>query len=660
MKKVEVIGHLDCKDTVLRTLQELGVVEIEDVTDQLTDAQAEDGSSVFVSRDSDPERIAAVQESISRIKSALEFLEQLSPRKKSFIEQFVGFQVPLTPRQLDEFLSDTAALDRLLMHIKELEQKLQSLENRANGLKQLIGQMTPWSRLEIPVEELVQTRHTIALAGTVEAEHLHELTNQIQEASDDTAVATVVSQDQYTARTVVIAHRKYEDQVVSVLRSHGFSPQSFPFQKGFVSDFIQETREELACVLRQMDEVVREAKALDGEKNRLWAVLDAYETERDRLLMAERLARTEKAFWLVGWSKADESGRVEDALRKIDDTLVVAIKDPDAGDEPPVVLVNHRLVRPFEVILDLYSLPKTGEIDPTAFVGFFFTLFFAMAAADVGYGVVLAAVCYFLLCKLRMSDLGRKTFELLMISGVASAVFGLATGSLFGFNLGYSLISPVEDPIPFLVLSLGLGVVHLYAGVLLEFYDNVRNGRVMAGVFDQGLWLVFLTSLILLGVQSQVPVGVPLGKYAGYVAIGSAIGLVLTQGRHHSNPLLRIGSGLASLYNVSGYLGDVLSYTRLLGLGMASGVIASVINLVAGMFWRTPIIGPAVTIAILVFGHIFNLFIGVIGEYVHVSRLQYVEFFGKFFEGGGRAFSPFKVKSRYVYITDAQGQGGKV
>lgn len=662
MKKIEVIGHLDCKDAVLRTLQTLGVVEVEDITHMIDGCEGEDGdlslASTQIFRADDSNRLAAIEDKISVVRSSLQFIERLSPRKKSLMEQFTGYQVPLTQSQLDEYISDTDALNTLIARVAELERQLGSLEGQESDLAQALEQMMPWASLEIPVESLCGTRHTTVLVGVADGEHLHELLDQVEEACEGTAVVTVVSQSRQTARLVVVVHRDHEDDVLSVLRSHGFSNQSFPFNRGLVSEFVEKTRDELGRVRAQIDEVKREVRALDGEKSRLWAVLDAYEIERDRFLVTERLVRTKKVFALLGWSKADECNKIEKALAEIDDALVVTIKDPAEGDDPPVVLVNNRLTRPFEVILDLYSLPKADEIDPTAAVSFFFALFFAMAAADFGYGVVLALTSYVLLRKVRMSDLGRKTFELLFISGVAAAVFGLITGGFFGASLGYSLISPTEDPIAFIALSLGLGIVHLYAGMIIEFYDNVRRGQVMAGLFDQGLWLLLLTSLIVLGLQSQTSINIPLGEYAGWVAAASAVGLVLTQGRHQSNLLLRLGSGLASLYDISGYFSDVLSYTRLLGLGMASGVIATVINLVASMFWSTPVIGPVVTIVIVVFGHVFNLFIGVIGGYVHVSRLQYIEFFGKFFEGGGRAFSPLKAKSRYVYVTDTQQQGG--
>ncbi|MGI6101986.1 MAG: V-type ATP synthase subunit I [Bacillota bacterium] len=662
MKKIEVIGHLDCKDAVLRTLQTLGVVEVEDITHMIDGCEGEDGdlslASTQIFRADDSNRLAAIEDKISVVRSSLQFIERLSPRKKSLMEQFTGYQVPLTQSQLDEYISDTDALNTLIARVAELERQLGSLEGQESDLAQALEQMMPWASLEIPVESLCGTRHTTVLVGVADGEHLHELLDQVEEACEGTAVVTIVSQSRQTARLVVVVHRDHEDDVLSVLRSHGFSNQSFPFNRGLVSEFVEKTRDELGRVRAQIDEVKREVRALDGEKSRLWAVLDAYEIERDRFLVTERLVRTKKVFALLGWSKADECNKIEKALAEIDDALVVTIKDPAEGDDPPVVLVNNRLTRPFEVILDLYSLPKADEIDPTAAVSFFFALFFAMAAADFGYGVVLALTSYVLLRKVRMSDLGRKTFELLFISGVAAAAFGLITGGFFGASLGYSLISPTEDPIAFIALSLGLGIVHLYAGMIIEFYDNVRRGQVMAGLFDQGLWLLLLTSLIVLGLQSQTSINIPLGEYAGWVAAASAVGLVLTQGRHQSNLLLRLGSGLASLYDISGYFSDVLSYTRLLGLGMASGVIATVINLVASMFWSTPVIGPVVTIVIMVFGHVFNLFIGVIGGYVHVSRLQYIEFFGKFFEGGGRAFSPLKAKSRYVYVTDTQQQGG--
>lgn len=671
MKRVEVVGHLDCKDDVLRALQKLGVLEIEDITEQLgtseehsedTSDESPGGLEELVTRDSSSERLTAIEADITRIRSSLESLERFSPRKRSFIEQFAGYQIPLTQQEMDQFSSDAETALKAAAQLAELEQQHSTLVDRESGLLASVAQVRPWEGLDVPVEMLEPTRHTAVFCGTVtlDSEAVDDFTRALAEAARGAAVVRIASAEEQSVRLVAVAHKEYEDDVLSVLRSYDFSPQSFPCARGRVVDFLINAEAELRRVRTSIDKTVEDIKTLEPERTRLSARLDHLESERDRLLVTERLVRSEKAFGLAGWVRARDCAKLERTLSGIDDALVFAARDPEPGETHPIALVNSRLSRPFEVVLELYNMPWRGEIDPTAFVSFFFALFFAMAAADFGYGAVLAALCYVLLRTVRMSELGRKTFQLLFIAGVATMIVGLITGGFFGATLGFSLLNPVDDPIAFLLVSFAVGIVHLYAGMAIEFYENVRQGKALAGIFDQGLWMLLLASLVVLIAQFLSPSEIPYAQFAKYGAVVGAVGLVLTQGRHQKNPLLRLGSGLASLYNVFSYAGDVLSYCRLLGLGMASGVIAAVINLVAGMFWSTPVVGKVITIAILMGGHAFNLFIGVIGAYVHVSRLQYVEFFSKFFEGGGKAFSPFRIRSRYVYVKEAEHQGGSV
>lgn len=667
MKRVEVVGHLDCKDDVLRTLQRLGVLEIEDITPALGKSEndpdeASSGLEELVTRDGSGERLTAIEAEIGRVRSALESLERFSPRRKLFIEQFAGYQIPLTQQQMEQFGSDAETANRIAARIAELEQQHAELVDRESGLLASIAQARPWGNLDVPVEMLAPTRHTSVHCGTValNSAPIEELTRTLIEAGRGAAAVRVVSEDEHSARLIVLVHREFEEDVLSILRSHEFSPQSFSFARGRAVDFLTNAEAELRKTRTDIDRVVGEIKGLEPERARLSARLDYLEAERDRLLVTERLVRSKKAFGLVGWVKSRDCAKLEKTLSEIDDTLVVISREPEPDEVPPVALVNNRLARPFEVVLELYSMPLRTEVDPTVFVGFFFALFFAMASADMGYGAVMAAVCFVLLRTVRMSDLGRKTFQLLFIAGVATIVVGLVTGGLFGATLSFSLLNPVDDPIAFLLVSFAVGIVHMYVGMAIEFYENVRQGKTLAGILDQGLWVLLLSSLVVLIAQFLSPNDIPYAQFAKYGAIVGAAGLVLTQGRHQKNPLLKLGSGLASLYNVFSYAGDVLSYCRLLGLGMASGVIASVINLVAGLFWSTPVVGKIITIGILLGGHAFNLFIGVIGAYVHVSRLQYVEFFGKFFEGGGKAFSPFRIKPRYVYVKEAEHQGGSV
>jgi V/A-type H+-transporting ATPase subunit I len=207
-------------------------------------------------------------------------------------------------------------------------------------------------------------------------------------------------------------------------------------------------------------------------------------------------------------------------------------------------------------------------------------------------------------------------------------------------------MNPLDDPIRLLIFSFILGIIQIYTGLCLQAYKNIRDGNTTAALFDQGMWMIFLAGCIMFALPGMAQV-------AKIVAIAGAIGLVLTQGRHQRNPVLKLGSGILSLYDATGFLSDVLSYSRVLALGLATGVIATVINTM-GELIGVNFIGYIFMIILLIGGHLFNIAINALGAYVHSSRLQYVEFFSKFYEGGGRAFQPFKINTKYINLENGE------
>ena len=232
--------------------------------------------------------------------------------------------------------------------------------------------------------------------------------------------------------------------------------------------------------------------------------------------------------------------------------------------------------------------------------------------------------------------------------------WGILFGSWFG-NVGELLgippvlLSPLDQPIEMLILCFALGIVHLFAGMAVKGYMNIKEGNVWAAVFDQGFWYIFLIGLILMLVgKGEQP-----GQVGKYMAIAGAIGLILTQGRQEKNIFKKFFKGVLSLYDVTGFLSDVLSYSRLFALGLTTGIIGTVVNEIGLMFGKS-VIGWILAAVVLAIGHVFNILINSIGAYVHASRLQYIEFFGKFFEGGGHAFNPLSIKTKYTQVYDEE------
>ena len=275
-----------------------------------------------------------------------------------------------------------------------------------------------------------------------------------------------------------------------------------------------------------------------------------------------------------------------------------------------------------------------------------FLCIFGIMMGDAGYGLIIAALSYFALRKFKLRGTGKKLVSLILLGGVSCILWGSIFGGWFG-NAGALVglpplwFDPINEPLTMLIFCFALGLIQIFAGMGLKAYMNIRQGKIWDAVFDQGLWYVTIIGLIIM---------VTLSKAVGqYMALLGAAGLVLTQGRHQKNIVKRIFSGLLSLYDITGYFSDMLSYSRLFALALSGSVIATVINqlgLMAANSW----IGWIIAAVVLAAGHGFNILISILGAYVHTSRLQYIEFFGRLFETGGHAFRPLRIKTKFIDV----------
>ena len=319
---------------------------------------------------------------------------------------------------------------------------------------------------------------------------------------------------------------------------------------------------------------------------------------------------------------------------------------------PPVDLENTAIVKPFEAVTEMYSPPKYTEIDPTPLVTVFFVLFFGICLSDAGYGAMLSILSILMMKKYTMGSTGKKFLRLLFIGGISSFFFGVLGGSLFGdlLKMPAIWINPIEDPMTMLIFALILGLIQIFVGIGVKMYNDIRRGDIKDAVFDQLTRFILLSGLVLIILAemdvlflSKIPYGV-----AGF----GIIALVLTQGRHQKSMVNKMVYGLASLYGIIGYFSDVLSYSRLMALSLATIVLAMVFNTIAFMMKDIYIVGIFITAMVLIVGHLFMLIIGTMGAFVHTMRLQYVEFFSKFYVGGGKKFSPFRVSTKYIEIEE--------
>jgi len=484
--------------------------------------------------------------------------------------------------------------------------------------------------------------------GSVPAADFAGFQERLAEAAPETLVQ-VVNQDREQVYLFLI-HLTGRPEIEDLLKEYNWAPLAVPKDlTDTPAQCMAGLEERLVGYDKERQEILAEVEKLLGERPRLMAYYDNLALQRDRLAVTESFGSTGQAVLITGWTPAADVDRLEKELNRVSRTATLLAVAPEEGEAFPVALENGPLVEPFEAVTNLYSTPNHREIDPTPALAPFFFVFFGIALGDAGYGILLTILSLFLLKKLQPKGMGEQLLKVLALGGLATIGFGILSGGWFGDLLPIPPLwfNPVEDPMKMLIVSLILGVIHLYTGMGIQAYRSIKDGKALDALFDQGLWYLFLTGLPLLAFP-------PFQGAGKVMALAGAVGLVLTQGRHQKNVFMKIITGVGSLYNVTGYLSDVLSYSRLLALGLAGGVIAVAINTMGRLVASAGVIGLVVMVLLLVGGHIFNLIISALGAFVHTSRLQYIEYFGKFFEGGGKAFTPFQIKTQYVDVDERE------
>lgn len=369
------------------------------------------------------------------------------------------------------------------------------------------------------------------------------------------------------------------------------------------------------------------------------------------------IVSTNSAYVLEGYIPAEASEKIKSEIEK-NFSASVFITDIPKGEDFPVQLENPKLIQPFEVVTEMYSTPASYGIDPSKVMAPFYFIFFGMMLSDAGYGLLLTLATGFVLLKAKPSGQFKKLCSLLCICGVSTFIFGLLFGSFFSdlistLTLGKitqpALVNPMEDPMTVLLAGYVLGAVHIMTGLGVKAYMLIKNGKTLDAVFDVGSWyLVFIgIGLMLIPQTSGIAV---------YVILAGVIMLILTQGRSEKNIIKKFLSGVLSLYDATGFLSDILSYSRLLALGLSTAVVGMVVNKMGSMGASQGWTVSSAVIFTLVFilGHGFNIVINVLGSYVHTCRLMYIEFFSKFFESGGKMFTPLTLKNKFTKFSASE------
>jgi len=650
MNKISAIGLDTVKTGLVNELMDLGVVEISSQESKLTDPDW----IYYIEKDGNENEVLNFDTRISKTNLVIESLNKFDKTKKPMFST----RKAVLKNDFESAMLNKDKIEESVDYILKLNNQLNELSTEENKIIANIISLKPWVSYDIPVE-LSETKYTSIFIGVVpNVVNVENLKAQLEEKTNRCFV-NLVGSDKDQDYIAIVCMKNEKEDVYDILKQYGFNTVVFKDLNGTAAQNIVEYEKKIKEISKQRTSFEDEISKLVNYQYNIQLFYDYLTIERDKCKVRSNMLKTQKTFYINGWIPEKSKEKVENVLKQYE--CWYEIHEAEDGEQYPILLNNNSFAQPFESITELYSLPSSTNIDPTAAMSPFYFMFFGLMLADVGYGIFMAAACFLVLKKFKIEGTLKKMVKMFFYCGLSTAFWGIMFGSYFGdaiptaaktfFDADFLIkplwLNPMKEPMTVLVFSCIFGVVHLFVGMGIQAYMLIRDGKPWSALFDVGFWYGFILGIAFWLFGNSVIPG--LGQVGKWMTILFAAGLILTQGRSKKNLIGKLIGGVLSLYNITSYLSDILSYSRLLALGLASGVISSVLSIL-GTMSGGGLVGAIVFIIVMIAGHTFNFAINALGSFVHAARLQYVEFFGKFYEGGGEAFNPLINKTKYIRI----------
>ena len=666
MKRLELYGLARDKKAVVKLLQRRGVVEIR---------CPEEGVGCFFQADTSPQRLEQEQNA-HLLEEAVALADKYAPPKKPFLSLLRGRPF-VAAQRYKEMARELPARLETAKTLLSLGKGLTDSQAQEVRLRTQLEALSPWLGLDLPLS-FQGTRHTRAFIGSFPQEWDEAgLKNALAAALPEVPgieLEVLSSQPQQTC-VFLLCRRDQSQQVADALRGLGFAS---PGAGGDLPPARQAEvlRRELQEEQRRQTEARAQIAELAKQRDSLLLAADCCGAKAQEYAVLGQLWQSPHAFCLTGYLPAEDAPGLLEELSQAFPVYAEAA-DPGPQEEVPVKLRNNFFTAPMEGVVAGYSLPSRAEVDPSAVMAFFYYVLFGLMLSDAAYGILMVLGCGFALWKFRDMEAGmRKSMRMFFFCGISTTVWGVLFGSYFGdvvpvvaetfFHTEVTVpalwFEPLSDPMRLLIFSFGVGVLHLFTGLGVQFYQLCRRKKYADALYDVVFWYLLVGGLILVLLSTELfqniaelPFRVPgpVAMVAGALAGVGAVGIVCTAGRESRNPFKRFLKGLYGIYGVSSYLSDILSYSRLLALGLATSVISTVFNQL-GVMLGGGAVGAVFFVVIFLIGHSMNMAINVLGAYVHTNRLQFVEFFGKFYEGGGKPYTPFAANTKHFRIKEEQ------
>jgi V/A-type H+-transporting ATPase subunit I len=629
------------RDDLLHELQKFGYVHFSDLANDET-LKGEGLRDVVV-----PEGITEVDQDIANIKYALEILSKNDSRETGFKAMIKG-KANFTLEGLEE---TAGAYDYKPVYesLKDRMGKVESLNQEEMRLNAASDELKPWVTLGYPVGSMKGFSQSEVFTGTVPKKLKDKLMNEL--LPFDYTYYEVISEGKDESYLLAISSKEEKDAVNEVLRNNSFSSIRISGDEEPDRE-MHKIAERLAVLKSEREAVKNEIKEMAVNLPDLEVYYEYLMNKKVRLHASENFLRTDSVNVIRGYIPTEMAGDFRKAVEASQkNAYYLDVKEAKDESDIPILLKNNKVNQTFESLTAMYALPQYNEIDPTPLLAPFYLFFFGMMVADVGYGAILLIGTAVILKIANLAESTEKFIRFFFYLSIPTIFWGAIYGSFFGGIIKIpGLIDPAKDYMMILIMSIIFGLVHVFFALGVKAFLYVRGGDPIGALFDAGFWYMALIGAIgfLLPMFLDLPPAVK--TISMVVMIIGMGGIVVTGGRSAETVVGKAAGGLYSLYGISSYVGDFVSYSRLMALGLSGGFIASAINMMIGMLSGMGIIGILFGIVLFVGGQAFNIFLSLLGAYVHTSRLTYVEFFGKFYSGGGKPFNLFKNASKYINL----------
>lgn len=646
MKKFHLLALNSHRETLLRNLQVFRNIQFEDVCEE---EDFSDQSLGSFKRPQVDEMVAMYDEEISKSNYVIDLVSKYAETDKGLKTLMKGLP-NLTFEEL-EVKVESKDYEQGYSEIRGIGDNLGIINSQIAKKKELIAELEPVSKLDVGFDDMEKLKKFDTMVGAVSGKLVDSFEEGLSKLENTYFEKLGVNKEEYYY--FIISAKEDLDQLFELMRYSNFNRMKLN-EKGLPADNIARLNDEIEDLkikeIEMVGKLSSKGQALEDFKLRY----EYLQNLRLRSLAEKDFMNTSNVFAITGYCPDFETARLENLVSDVcegDYTIEFEEVDRDS-DSVPIMLKNNRLVRAFESVTSTYALPKYNEIDPTPLYAPIYALFFGMMSADFAYGAVLLVLTTLGLKLCNFTPSMRKNVKFFQLIGISTLIWGFLYGSYFGAAIPgmWRLFDLSQQFMTILVISIIMGGIHLYYGLAIKAYMQIRDGLIVDMIFDVIAWYVALSGIIVFLIGKFGVVG-PVATQVGMYAMIIGIVMLLVGGARGAKGIgPKIAAGLYNVYGISSYIGDFVSYSRLMALGMSGGYIAFAVNMIAGMVWGKTILGYVAAIIILVLFHAFNLFLSCLGAYVHALRLIYVEFFGKFYEGGGRAFRFFRKEAKYINL----------